>query len=259
MFIGHEHRHGQGDDAAARLRGRGRRPPSWRGMRPGSRESTVSTFQLIGRRAAADMATNRSISSSLKRSRQPSVDALERGARRARRRPRHSASSSSVVDPARRDRLAVAVGVGAATAWSRSRGRRPRSTRPSTRAISAICSAVASLPTDVGAHHVAAQRAVARRGSPALTPMRAVEPVEVVAEGLPVPRHALLERGERHALDLRHHPADVVGVLGPQRRQREAAVAADDRGDAVDVRRRRAAGPRTAGRRSACAGRRSRA
>ena len=49
----------------------------------------------------------------------------------------------------------------------------------------------------------------------------------------------VLERGERHALDLRHHPAEVVGVLGVHRREREAAVAADDAGDAVDVARRR--------------------
>ena len=37
----------------------------------------------------------------------------------------------------------------------------------------------------------------------------------------------VLERGERHALDLGHHAAQVVGVAGVQRREREAAVAAD--------------------------------
>ena len=38
---------------------------SWRGTRSGLAESTVRTFQLIGRRAATDMATSRSISSSV--------------------------------------------------------------------------------------------------------------------------------------------------------------------------------------------------
>ena len=40
----------------------------------------------------------------------------------------------------------------------------------------------------------------------------AVDPVEVLGERLPAPVGAVLERGERHALDLGHHLAEVVGV-----------------------------------------------
>src|SRR5690242_20234905 len=56
---------------------------------------------------------------------------------------------------------------------------------------------------------------------------RALEPVEELAEGLPLPVDALLERRERHALDPRHHPSQVVGVAVVQGREAEAAVAAD--------------------------------
>src|SRR5581483_8150333 len=67
----------------------------------------------------------------------------------------------------------------------------------------------------------------------------AVERAEVLREARPLPRHALFEGSERHALDLRHHPTRVVGVTLVERCEREAAVAADDRRDAVQARRRR--------------------
>ena len=67
----------------------------------------------------------------------------------------------------------------------------------------------------------------------------ALETVEELGEGLPLPVGAVLERGERHAFDLRHHAAEVVGVAVAERREREAAVAADHRGDAVHARRAR--------------------
>ena len=90
----------------------------------------------------------------------------------------------------------------------------------------------------VGSHHVAPQRAVAdEEGRVDAEP--AVEAGEIVAEALPLPVDALLERGERHPFDLRHHPAQVVGITGSAGGEREAAVAADDGGDAVHVRRRR--------------------
>ena len=54
----------------------------------------------------------------------------------------------------------------------------------------------------------------------------------------PVPRHAFLQRADRHALDARQHVQQVVGVLGLERRDREAAVAADHGRDAVQRRRR---------------------
>ena len=46
---------------------------NWCGMRSGSRASTLSTFQFSGRRAVYDICAKRSISSSLKPFRQPSV------------------------------------------------------------------------------------------------------------------------------------------------------------------------------------------
>ena len=52
------------------------------------------------------------------------------------------------------------------------------------------------------------------------------ERVEVLAHRLPLPRDALLERGEGHAFDLREHATDVVRVGFAQRRESEAAVAA---------------------------------
>jgi hypothetical protein len=47
--------------------------PNCRGTRSGAAASTVSTFQLIGRFAVADISENNSISSSLNMSRQPSM------------------------------------------------------------------------------------------------------------------------------------------------------------------------------------------
>ena len=66
-------------------------------------------------------------------------------------------------------------------------------------------------------------------------PEAALERVEVLGEAGPVPGDAVLERGQGHALDLGHHAADVVGVLGVDRGQREPAVAADHGGHAVHV------------------------
>ena len=65
----------------------------------------------------------------------------------------------------------------------------------------------------------------------------AVDAVEVLAEGAPVVRHGREQRLERHPLDARQHARDVVDLARLDRREREAAVAADDRGDAVQRRR----------------------
>ena len=62
---------------------------------------------------------------------------------------------------------------------------------------------------------------------------RAVDAVEIFAEGPPVPRHSRSERSERHALDPGEHAHQVVPVVGTERRDREAAVAADDGRHAV--------------------------
>jgi hypothetical protein len=44
---------------------------------------------------------------------------------------------------------------------------------------------------------------------------------------------ARLERGERHALDVLERPEDQLAMRRPRRRDAEAAVADDDRRDAV--------------------------
>ena len=148
----------------------------------------------------------------------------------------HRASSSSVPARPRGHRLAVAV------VWVDDRVVE----KPSPPASMASCSSShhgvdllgdASLADGVGAHHVAAEGAVPDHEA-GVDADAAVEAVEVLGERLPPPVDARLQGGQRHALDLGHHPAEVVGVLGVERGQREAAVAADDRGDAVDVRRR---------------------
>ena len=86
----------------------------------------------------------------------------------------------------------------------------------------------------VGAHDLAPQGAVPHQ-EPGVDAQPAVQRVEVLPEGRPVPGHAVLEGGEGHPLDLGHHLADVVRVLGVDGGQREAAVAADDRRHAVHV------------------------
>ena len=214
------------DDAAAERRRRGRRPTSWRGhplghARVDGEHVPVERPRRRGghAREQLDLVVGELVEAAVD-------DRLERRAlvvarpRRTARAPRPR--SPSATRPACRRRRSAC-----STAWSRSRARRPRS-RPRARATIACDLVVGRLAADrVGAHHVAADRAVPDE-EPGVDPDAALEPAEVLAEGLPVPVDALLERGERHALDLRHHPAQVVGVLGVQRREREAAVAADD-------------------------------
>ncbi len=80
-------------------------------------------------------------------------------------------------------------------------------------------------------HHDAAQRRMADEEA-GVRHQRAVEPIEVLLGRGPVPRHALLERLQRHALDAGQHPHQVVGirrvdrpVTRGERRDREPAVA----------------------------------
>ena len=94
------------------------------------------------------------------------------------------------------------------------------------------------VPDRVGAHHPAAERAMTGEEGD-VHPDGAFEPVEVVAECPPVPRDALFERGQRHPFDLRHHALQVLGVSFVERREGEAAVAAEDGRDTVERRRRR--------------------
>ena len=79
--------------------------------------------------------------------------------------------------------------------------------------IASICSGLGGVADRVAAHHVAADRAVADE-EPGVDGDVAVQPVEVLGERLPIPVGAVLERGERHAFDLGHHLAEVVGVAG---------------------------------------------
>ena len=79
--------------------------------------------------------------------------------------------------------------------------------------MAAISSSVATSSPRVGAHDLAPQGAVPDEEA-GVDAEPALERVEVLAEARPVPRHAVLQGGERHPLDLGHHPADVVGVLG---------------------------------------------
>ena len=121
---------------------------SCRVTRSGARLSTVRTFQFRGRRAAADMATSRSISSSLKVFRQPStmpssvVPSCSPTAA-------HRASSSSF--PAQRD----ATGWPSPSEWEEDmvvdRPRPPLAMLScSTRTMAASCSSVGFSPTASG-------------------------------------------------------------------------------------------------------------
>ena len=67
----------------------------------------------------------------------------------------------------------------------------------------------------------------------------AVEACQPVAERRPLPVEAGAQRVERHALDPGQHPGEVVLLVGRCGRQREAAVAAEHRRDAVLHRRAR--------------------
>ena len=103
--------------------------------------------------------------------------------------------------------------------------------------MASICSGVAAPPT--AASPMTTRRMVEwPTRKPAFTPRRAVDAVEPLAEGVPVPRGARLQRVEGHAFDGGHHAHHVVDVLVGNRRDGEAAVAADHGGDAVERRRR---------------------
>ena len=136
--------------------------------------------------------------------------------------------------PAAGHRLALTVGV-------RRRVREREADRPRRERSRQLTShrgdlvGVGRVADRLAAHDVPADRAVADE-EPGIDRHVAVEPVEVLGKRLPAPVGAVLERGERHALDLGHHLAQVVVVARPQRGEREAAVAPDDRGDAVDTR-----------------------
>ena len=133
----------------------------------------------------------------------------------------------------RADGASVAIGVGAGLG----RGE-PQSSRGE--GVSEQCTHGGDLVVGrhlfaaLGAHDLAPQGAVPHQ-EPGVHAESALERVEVLPEGRPVPRHALLQGGEGHPLDLGHHLADVVRVLGIDGGQREPAVAPDDGRHAVHV------------------------
>ena len=91
---------------------------------------------------------------------------------------------------------------------------------------------VVGRPVDTGGpHRGASQRGVSDE-EPGVHPEPALEAVEVVGEALPVPRE-VTQGVDRDAFDHRHHPHHVFGVTRREGRDREAAVAAHDGGDAV--------------------------
>ncbi len=153
---------------------------------------------------------------------------LHDAAQRERSRPR----SRSATAPCRRPRRCACAPSSTRTrcrprrgsrraARASRRGRRPL-LRPSSRARPSTTRRIVEWPTRKPAFGASVPSIRSR-----YSPKRA-----------PVPRHAFGECGERHAFDAGQHPHQVVAVLGSERRDREAAVAADHGRDAVQRRRR---------------------
>ncbi len=87
------------------------------------------------------------------------------------------------------------------------------------------------------AHHVVAQGDVGDLGAD-VDAVGRVDGVEVVAERLPTPRDAFVQRGPGDVLDGLHEGDELALRARPHRREPDAAVAHHDRRDAVPRRRR---------------------
>ena len=87
------------------------------------------------------------------------------------------------------------------------------------------------------AHHVQAQRAVGDLGAEVDVAWMALEVVEVLREGLPRPRQALVQRHAGDVLDAFHQLDEALVVGGPHRGEADAAVAHHGGRDAVPARR----------------------
>jgi hypothetical protein len=83
------------------------------------------------------------------------------------------------------------------------------------------------------AHHVAAQRAVRHLGGDVDGLGSAVQGVEVLGEGLPVPGDALVERGAGDVLDPLHQGDQPLVTVGTHRGEAHSAVAHHDGRDTV--------------------------
>ena len=205
---------------------------SWCSMRSAERASTVSTFQLRGRRAVTLMVVMRSTSSGLKESRHPLVMYSSVV-------PSCAATSSQKASISRRSAWRELIGRPSPSEWVRDcedeKPRPPASSDSARRVRMASISPSEATSSDrAAAHHLSPQRAVPHE-KPGVDAESSVQRVEVLGEARPVPWNAILQCGERHPLDLCHHPADVVGVLRVDRRQREPAIASDHGRDAVHV------------------------
>ena len=125
--------------------------------------------------------------------------------------------------------------------------------------MAAIWSGVGRLADRGVAHHHAPHGRVAHE-EPGVDRQVAVEPVQPLTEAAPVPRRAGLERVERHALDPRHHPHDVVDVArAPSGAMENPQLPPMHGRDAVQRRRADRRVPQQPARRSACGCRRTRA
>ena len=88
------------------------------------------------------------------------------------------------------------------------------------------------------AHHVGAQRAVADQAAGVRTLRQAVDRVEVLAVGLPVPGERVEDGVGRDVLDALHHRRERGPIVGAAGRERHAAVPHDHARDAVPAARR---------------------
>ena len=211
--------------------GRPRDASSWRAVLSGVRESMVSTFQLRGRRAVVVMSTIRSISVVGEGVQAAVGDVLEGGAGVAR-------TTSQKASISRRSAFRDEMGLPSPSEWVRDwedeKPSPPASMDSASRRDISGSPRRGHLGAPVGAHDPAAEGAVTDQ-EPGVDPEVAVQLAQVLGEAGPVPGEAVLEGGQGHALDLGHHPADVVVVLALDRGQGEAAVAADHRGHPVEV------------------------
>ena len=92
-------------------------------------------------------------------------------------------------------------------------------------------------------HHVHPQRGVRKERRHIDVALARIQGVEELREGLPGPRQAVDHHHAGDVLDAGHHVDEHVVVLGPARREADAAVAHHRGGDAVRRRRRQAFRP----------------
>ena len=146
------------------------------------------------------------------------------------------AASDGRAPPSRRCRRGVTAPAGrrrrcaSAPSWTRSRLHRPRRPRRTTLAHPrelVVRGLLALVP--VVAHHEEPQRGVPDVRRVVQDVAVPLHRVEVLGEGLEVPGDAGLQRGQAHVLDVLERSPDELAVLGPARRDREPAVAGDDR------------------------------